>query len=267
MNSEHDTILRGRQLAPAFLPCAIALALAACGGGGNVRPSTPTPPTTPGGNGLDFTPTVANDSGIVVNPPALTTLPAPLGFDAQLGVQMQVINAGASLAAGARGAGVGIGILDTGVRRNHPQLSPRVTYNEFYLNSPPNNPNVDYVKEHGTWVALTAAGSAVGRWPGGVAPAATIVSGRFLSDVSPPDDGSGQGNEVSTADASGFAAFLDDVHADLHAHGARVINNSWGGVYFEDDASGAAAMAAGYTDFILNRNGLIVFANGNYGAV
>ena len=266
MNSEHDTILRGRQLAPAFLPCAIALALAACGGGGgNVRPSTPTPPTTPGGNGLDFTPTVANDSGIVVNPPALTTLPAPLGFDAQLGVQMQVINAGASLAAGARGAGVGIGILDTGVRRNHPQLSPRVTYNEFYLNSPPNNPNVDYVKEHGTWVALTAAGSAVGRWPGGVAPAATIVSGRFLSDVSPPDDGSGQGNEVSTADASGFAAFLDDVHADLHAHGARVINNSWGGVYFEDDASGAAAMAAGYTDFILNRNGLIVFANGNYG--
>lgn len=257
-----DSKRTGIPLAKA-LPFAIALTLAACGGGGgNVRPSPP--PTTPSGPG--FTPTVANDSRLTqLNPPAVSTLPTPLSFDAQLGVQMQVINAGASLAAGARGAGVGIGILDSGVRTTHPQLSPRVTYNGFYLNSPPNNPNVDYVLEHGTWVALTAAGTAVGRWPGGVAPAATIISGRFLSDQRPPDDGSGQGNAASTADAAAFADFLGQAHADLYARGARIINNSWGGVYFEDEAAGAAAMAAGYTDFIHNKNGLIVFANGNYG--
>ncbi len=256
---------RIRRLVAAALPCAIALALAACGGGGgggNVRPSPP----PAGGTGIGFTPNVANDAALTqVNPPTMSSLPAPLTFDAQLGVQMQVINAGASLAAGARGAGVGIGILDSGVRRNHPQLSSRVTYNGFYLNSPPNNPNVDYVLEHGTWVALTAAGSAAGRWPGGVAPAATIVSGRFLSDNPPEDDGSGQGNGASTADAAGFAEFLDLAHEDLYLHGARIINNSWGGLYFEDEAAGAAAMAAGYTDFILNKGGLIVFANGNYG--
>ncbi|QIL20855.1 autotransporter serine protease [Thermomonas sp. HDW16] len=249
----------------ALLPCAITLALAACGGGGggsNVRPSPP--PVTPTGPG--FTPTVANDSALTqVNPAAISSLPAPISFDTQLGVQMQVINAGASLAAGARGQGIGIGILDSGVRRTHPQLTPRVAYNGFYLDPSTNNQNVDYVLEHGTWVALTAAGSAVGRWPGGVAPAATIVSGRFLSDNPPTDDGSGQGNAVSTADAAGFASFLNEAHADLYTHGARIINNSWGGVYFEDDAAGAAAMAPGYTDFILNKNGLVVFANGNYG--
>ena len=43
-----------------------------------------------------------------------------------------------------------IGVLDSGVRTNHPALSPRVTYNGFYLNSSTNNQNVDYVLEHGT---------------------------------------------------------------------------------------------------------------------
>lgn len=253
-----------RAKAAALLPCAIALALAACGGGGGGGVRSNPPPVTPSGPG--FTPTVANDGTLTQpNPPTIPTQGAALAFDAQFGKQLQVINAGASLGAGALGSGIGIGILDSGVRRNHPQLSPRVAYNGFYLNSPPNNPNVDYVLEHGTWVALTAAGSAVGRWPGGVAPAATIISGRFLSDNPPVDDGSGQGNAVSTADAAGFADFLDDAHADLYAHGARIINNSWGGVYFEDEAAGATAMAAGYTDFILNKNGLVVFANGNYG--
>lgn len=255
---------RQLRLAVTLLPAAIALALSACGGGGggsNVRPTPP--PVTPSGPG--FTPNVANDASLAVNPPAVPVLASPLTFDAQFGAQLQIINAGASLAAGARGQGVGIGILDSGVRKDHPQLSPRVAYNGFYLNSPPNNPSVDYVLEHGTWVALTAAGSASGRWPGGVAPSATIVSGRFLSDNPPKDDGSGQGNEISTMDAADFAEFLEWANADLFSHGARIINNSWGGVYFDDDAAGAAAMGAGYRDFILNKNGLIVFANGNYG--
>lgn len=257
--------LRTRRLVFAWLPCMVALVLTSCGGGGsNVR--TPPPPAPPPPTGIGFTPTISNDASLTqINPPVMVARPAPLTFDSSLGRHMTVINAGASLAAGARGAGVGIGVLDSGVRTDHPQLSPRVVYNGFYLNSPPNDPSVDYVLEHGTWVALTAAGSASGRWPGGPAPSANIVSGRFLSDNPPVDDGSGQGNAISTADARGFAEFLDWAHDDLYRRGARIMNNSWGGVYFVDEAAGAAAMATGFTDFIHNKNGLVVFANGNYG--
>ena len=241
----------------------LSLGLTACGSGGGTQS---TPPPTPGGSGLGFTPTISNDTTLTAtSAPTVSGVPAPTTLNASLGKQLVVVNAGQSYALGAKGSGVGIGVLDSGVRTTHPALSPRVTYNGFYLNSPPNNPNVDYVLEHGTAVSLTAAGSALGNWPGGVAPEATIISGRFLSDNPPTDDGSGQGNGISTADSQDFARFMTAANADLASHGARIINNSWGGVYFEDEPSGAAAMAEGFKDFILNRNGLIVFANGNYG--
>ena len=59
-----------------LLPGAVALALAACGGGGggaNVRPTPPPPAPT----GLGFTPNVANDASLEVNPPTLPTLGPP----------------------------------------------------------------------------------------------------------------------------------------------------------------------------------------------
>lgn len=241
---------------------ALTLGLTACGGGGSTKSSPP--PPTPGG--LGFTPNIANDSAITnAAPAAVGGVPAPTVIDGSLGKQLVVSNVGQSLALGAKGRGVGIGVLDSGVRRDHPALAPRVPYNGFYLNDPPNNRGVDYVLEHGTAVALTAAGSAYGRWPGGVAPEATIISGRFLSDNPPTDDGSGQGNGISTADSRGFAEFIDWANDDMWKNGARIINNSWGGVYFQDEPSGAAAMAEGFKEFINVRNGLIVFANGNYG--
>ncbi len=242
----------------------LSIGLSACGGGGGTK-STP-PPTTPGGSGLGFTPTVPTDTSLTgTSAPSVGGVPAPVSISTTLGKQLAVVNAGQSLALGAKGAGVGIGVLDSGVRTNHPALSPRVTYNGFYLNSSTNNQNVDYVLEHGTAVSLTAAGAPYNNWPGGVAPEANIVSGRFLSDNPPTDDGSGQGNGISTADSREFATFMNAANADLGNRGARIINNSWGGVYFEDEPAGAAAMAEGFKDFIINRNGLIVFANGNYG--
>ena len=245
---------------------ALSLGLTACGSGGG-SPSTPPPPTTPpGGTGIGFTPTVPNDASLTAtSAPSVGALPTPTVINASTGKQLAVVNAGQSLALGAKGAGIGIGVLDSGVRRDHPALSPRVVYNGFFLNPNTNNQNVDYVSEHGTAVSLTAAGAPLGNWPGGVAPEANIVSGRFLSDNPPTDDGSGQGNGITTADSREFATFLNAANADLAGRGARVINNSWGGVYFEDEPAGAAAMAEGFKDFILNRNGLIVFANGNYG--
>lgn len=273
MNSEHDTILRGRQLARAFLPCAIALALAACGGGGsNVRPSTPTPPTTPGGNGLDFTPTVANDSGIVVNPPAVQALGAPMTWTApSINRHLSLTNAGGALGAGLTGQGITIGFVDSGVNRNHPTLSGRVTRSFIHVSSPPNNTSVDDVVGHGTTVASLAAGKPVtgvygqggsDAWGGGIAQSASVVSSRIIGDARPDDDGSGEGNEIRAGE--GYGEFFQAINAELAGAGAKIINNSWGGLYWNDPAL-SIELANAWKDFVVTRGGIVVFANGNSG--
>ncbi len=90
-------------------------------------------------------------------------------------------------------------------------------------------------------MAQLAAGKAFGAWPGGVAPGAQIVSARIIADKAPEDDGSGQGNEVDGA--LGLASIRDD----LIAAGVKVMNNSWGGLYWTNpDATAAiAALSTG----------------------
>lgn len=277
MNSQHDTIFRGRRLVHAFLPCAIALALAACGGGGsggNVRPSTPTPPVTPG-NGIGFTPTVANDSGIVVNPPSVATLGAPITLtDASINRHLSLTNATGALGAGLKGQGVTIGFMDSGVNRNHPSLSGRVTRSFINICETPecgNDLSVDDKVGHGTVVASLAAGrpapglysgGETGNWGGGIAQNATIVSSRIISDAPPVDDGSGEGNEIGAG--QGYGTLFRDLNAQLADAGARIINNSWGGLYWNDPAL-SIELANAWKDFVVNRGGIIVFANGNDG--
>ncbi|HAI47845.1 MAG TPA: autotransporter domain-containing protein, partial [Stenotrophomonas sp.] len=161
------------------LVTAMAAALSACGGGGggsNVRvdppPVTP-PPTTP--------------------PTTPPTKPPEPAFDAHL----TITQAGAARTAGLDGTGVRIGVVDSGVVRNHASLDGRVLANYSYLDGRTNNLNVDDVVGHGTAVAELAAGKAVGGWPGGIAPGAQIVSARIIADQRPADDGSGNGNEVT----------------------------------------------------------------------
>ena len=161
-------------------------------------------------------------------------------------------------AAGFTGAGTVIGIVDTGVNRSHPALSPRVSANLNYVSADENNLAKDDVVGHGTAVAQTAAGTAFGAWPGGIAPGATIVSARIISDEEPVDDGSGNGN--STSGALGLAP----IHQALIDRGVKVMNNSWGGVYWTDPAA-TAPIAQEYRPFIIGNGGLVVFATGNEG--
>jgi|GEM_PF-4900810 len=138
----------------AVLVSALAVALSACGGGGggdNVRVNTPPPPTTP-----PTTPT----------PAPTPTRPAEPAIDAHL----TITQATAAKAAGLTGAGLRIGIVDSGVMRNHPTLAGRVKANYAYVDPRANNLNIDDVAGHGTSVAELAAGSSVGAWPGGIAP-------------------------------------------------------------------------------------------------
>ena len=222
---------------------AIALVLGACGGGGGgtrADPPPQAPPPTP-------PPPPPPPEPPVVEPPE----PAYSGHLSWTG-------AGEAHAAGLTGAGVRVGVIDSGVSRSHPALSGRVVANLSYIDPATNNLSVDDVLEHGTAVAQVIAGQAFGRWPGGLAPGAEIVSARVLSDTPPEDDGSGAGNEVSAA------LGLAPVHRDLMDRGVRVMNNSWGGLYWNNPAA-TAPIAAEYRPFIVEHGGLVVFSAGNSG--
>lgn len=217
-----------------LLGLAVMLALGACGGGGNsvLRPDPPPPDPTP-------------------PPPTVVEPPEPAYSD-----HIRITNAQQAIDAGLTGAGVRIGVLDTGVNRDHPALAGRVVANLNYVNPNTNDFSVDDKDGHGTAVAQILAGGPFGRWPGGIAQGAQIVSARIINDEPPDDDGSGQGNEVSGA------LGLEPIHEDMIDRGVKILNNSWGGLYWTNlDAT--APIAAEYRPFIVDHGGLVVFATGN----
>jgi autotransporter-associated beta strand protein len=229
-----------RRAAPAL---SALLLLTACGGGGGgttrVDPPPAGPPPTP-------------------PPPPPTTPPVVETPRPDFSYHIAWTGADAAGAAGLTGAGVRIGFLDTGVNRNHPALAGRVVANLNYINPNTNNLTVDDVRGHGTAVAQIAAGRPFGQWPGGIAPGAEIVSARIISDNPPADDGSGQGNLLTGP--LGVAS----IHQDLMNRNVRIMNNSWGGLYWTN-ANVTAQVAAEYRPFIVNHGGLVVFSAGNSG--
>lgn len=241
----------------------LTLGLSACGSGGG-SPSTP-PLQIGGGSGGNSggsggtTPTPAPTPAPTTTP---TTQPGPVNAQPAMDAHLKLTGADQAIAAGYKGTGITIGVVDTGVRRDHPTLNGRVTQSFVHVDGSQNDLTVDDSKGHGTTVASLAAGSAYGQWPGGVAQNAKIISSRIIADKTPDDDGSGQGNEVRPG--QGYGAFFRKINLELADAGARIINNSWGGLYWKGDDVTSEFVNA-YSDFILNRDGLVVFANGNKG--
>ncbi|MEO6800109.1 MAG: S8 family serine peptidase [Rhodanobacter sp.] len=221
------------------LMAAMAVALSACGGGGGGLIQAP--PVTPSG------------------PPAPP--PAPPAAQPPLDAQLSITNTTTAHDQGYFGNGVVIGIVDSGIMRSNPTLTGRIKSELIYVDSKSNNTSIDDVVGHGTWVSEIAAGTAFDKFPGGIAPGATLVSARIISDVAPKDDGSGNGNEVTAADAAFFAQTLNPA---LISAGVQVMNNSWGGIYWDTtNTSINAAFANAYIPFVVQHGGLVVFAAGN----
>ncbi len=240
--------MKKKDVTRTVLASALAVALTACGGGGGgggIRPTTPSapPPTSP--------PPPPPTSPPLPPPPVTAPTPEP-AIDAHLALT----NARAAQALGFNGAGYRIGVIDSGINANHPALQGRVSDSFIYVDPRTNNVAVGDVVGHGTVVAELAAGRAVGQWPGGIAPGAGLVSARIISDRAPVDDGSGQGNEVDGP------LGLGPVHADLIGAGVRIMNNSWGGLYWNDPTV-TNQIAQEYRSFVISNDGLVVFASGN----
>ncbi len=134
---------------------------------------------------------------------------------------LDAIDAPEAWAAGARGAGVRVAVLDTGIDVDHPDLAPNLNLSlstsfipGVALDTPPGPPSFTAPAHHGTWVAgiIAAADNGIGTI--GVAPQAEIVAVRVCTD-----DG--------VCDMSAILAGL--VHAATI--GADVINMSLGGTF------------------------------------
>jgi len=250
----------------------LATSLAACGGGGggggNSRPTPPSSTPVTGGGQTTPTPTPAPDPAPEPTPvpeptpdPTPAPPPGPENKQPPVDAHLVMIRADVAQSHGYTGKGVTIGLLDSGVRRNHPTLDGRVDASFVHIGAN-NDLSVDDKVGHGTSVAQLAAGSPLGLWPGGVAQEARIVSSRIIADDSPDDDGSGQGNQVT--EGQGYGAYFKQLNNELADAGARIINNSWGGLYWTSPRVTLEFVDA-YEEFVIDRGGLVVFATGNEG--
>lgn len=193
-----------------------ALALAACGGGGN--------------GGVETSSTGAGSTGGGSNPSSSSSsLPQP-----PLDAQLSITHTYAAHAQGYTGAGVTIGIVDSGIMPNNPTVAGRVTQEFIDVDPSTNDTSIPDVVGHGTWVSEIAAGAAWGDFPGGIAPGADLVSARMIDDNAPDDNGSTAPSQVTTSDAQ----FFGQVNQQLIGAGVNVMNNSWGGITW--DASDTA---------------------------
>ncbi|MGH8113987.1 MAG: S8 family serine peptidase, partial [Rhodanobacteraceae bacterium] len=181
----------------------LAALLAACGGGGSGAVRTTTSATPPS---------------------STSTTPQP-PIDAQL----SITNTYAAHADGYTGAGVTIGIVDSGIMRSNPTVAGRVLQEYIDVDSSTNNISVDDVVGHGTWVSEIAAGTSFAQFPGGIAPGANLVSARIIDDNAPDDNGSTPPSTVTASDAQ----FFQQVNQQLISSGVKVMNNSWGGITWD----------------------------------
>lgn len=212
----------------------LALATSACGDLGHVeKPQTWSP---------------AGNTGVSLGSP----LPPS-------NAQLALTNTYAAQKQGYTGAGVTIGIVDSGIMPNNPALSGRVIQEFMDVDPSTNNTSIPDVVGHGTWVAEIAAGAPFDSFAGGIAPGASLVSARIIDDNG-PDGGFSQPPVVTANDATPFG----QVNLQLISAGVNVMNNSWGGITWNTlDTATTQAFDTAYSPFVKAHDGFVVFAAGD----
>ncbi len=160
---------------------------------------------------------------------------------------LTTIKASAAWAAGARGEGITIAVLDTGVRATHDEFENRVSeqsaliyYDEVSETVVTDTSGVGDLNGHGTHVASLALGANVG-----VAPAATLLAVKATDDNAHPQSG-----------------LFGDALAYARANNARVFNWSMNPQLVADDRDTLFTELRG----VATDDGVLVWAAGNTSA-
>jgi hypothetical protein len=211
----------------------LAALLAGCGGGGGGGVgSTPTPPTA----GIP-TP-AATPSPAPTATPSPTPPPAASYDTAEYRATVGAVsmNALAAYRRGATGAGVSIGIIDSGIDLQSEEFAGRLSSASADVAG---NTSVDDEDGHGTAVAFTAAGRRNGAGTHGVAFESTVVA---LRADRPGSCATAVEGDDSTGCKFGSDAIARGVDAARVA-GAKVINMSLGGTTMPATLQNAIARA------------------------
>lgn len=197
--------------------------LAGCGGGGGGVGSTPAPPPAPPVVTLP-TPT-PTPTPVPAPTPTPTPTPSAINYDTpeyRATVGAVSMNALSVYQRGATGAGIAIGIIDSGIDLASAEFTGRVSAASAAVAG---NDSIDDESGHGTAVAFTAAGRRNGAGTHGVAFDASVIVLRA--------DRPGTCASTSTDDEESGCKFGTDAitrGVDVaRAAGARVINISLGG--------------------------------------
>ena len=205
----------------------VLVTLISCGGGGGggsnntpVVSQTPTPPSTP--PSLSFDELKAQYEGYYE-------------YQSQWGLNM--VNASSAYARGATGAGITIGITDSGLDNSHIEISAtRLSANSAlsYSNYTPNTRQ----KRHGTMVASVAAGKQdktdITPMHGVAFEADVLFVAIQLAepdpDYDPVDigDDDGSGNVSGAPDFTGIDNFFSQLFEIYNDYDVDIVNNSYG---------------------------------------
>ena len=214
-----------RSFSTLALAIGAALALAGCAGGGaGVKPSLPAPA------------------------PPTSSNPAPPATVYSYPEYNQLVPTGALAAqqAGYTGAGVKVGILDSGVDPNLADLDGqgKIAWFKSYLSGGSQTPNDVY--GHGSTVAQILGGVAVTGYAGGVAPGAAL----YIAQI---------------CNASNQCDTTSPAFGDLIAQGVHIFNMSFGPNDQVTTANDGPALSYFYNPVAQQSNGLFVVAAGNQG--
>jgi len=216
---------------------ALALLTTGCGGGGGTKPTTTPPPTT----------------SPPVPPPTTPPPPPPARYTGPADNHIVPINADRAQAAGFTGAGVGIGIVDSGANRALPSLSTAVVWYRNYMPSDSSSPvfadpTRDDVFGHGTIAAQVAAGRQSPGFRGGVAPGASLFIARTCRD------------------AQGLCAgdpFIQNATRDLLNEGVRIFVSAYAGASYAPGVNYQGTFNSIVTPEGIAANALFIWGVGN----